>query len=627
MSKNRRTKPTREAARTRTTAAAERAVREDEGARPRSRSTALGVALLLVVATCAVYAQVGGHRFVQYDDPDYVSSNPHVLAGLSAEGARWAFTSWHASNWHPLTWLSLMLDVELFGPSSGAIHLVNLALHAANVVLLLFALRELGLGLPSSALAAALFALHPLHVESVAWVAERKDVLSGFFFTSGLLAYAWYARERRLGRYLLVAAALGLGLLAKPMLVTFPAVLLLLDLWPLRRHEGIARLLLEKLPLFALVAASAAITVLAQRQGGAVVDLGGIPLAARLANTPVAYVTYLAKLVWPVGLAAYYPHPGLALPAWKTALATLLLAAISLLAWRERARRPWLAVGWAWFLGMLVPVIGLVQVGDQALADRYAYLPSIGIYAALACSLAELVSRRPAARPAVVTGAIAALAALALTTRAQVATWRDTRTLFEHALAVTGDDNDRAHQALGVVLADEERLYDRAIVHCRKAIELDPRRGALRSNLANALLGQGDFDGAIEAWRAAIELEPALVQAHYNLGTTLARKGSFDAALGPLAEAVRLDPTYVEARVNLAGVLLSLGRAREALPHLERALELAPAHLDALCNRALAERTLGETAAALASYREALAVDPGCAKARAGIEELSAPAR
>jgi hypothetical protein len=378
---------------------------------------ALWVAVSLVAVVFAIYSRVHGHPFLLLDDDQYITNNGYVRQGLSVEGLRWAFTQFHAANWHPLTWLSHMMDWELFGAEASGHHLMSVALHAANAVVLLFALRSMTGTLWPSALVAALFAIHPLRVESVAWAAERKDVLSGLLCMTTLLAYAWYARRPGVGRYVAVLVSFALGLMAKPMLVTLPFVLLLLDVWPLRRWPTLAGasdtsrfstrasgpLLLEKVPLLVLTLASSVLTVMAQRVGGAVSTTESVSFGMRLANAVVSYATYLWKTVWPASLAYFYPHPAEAAEApaaffIATGISLVVIGMLTVLAFRDRSR-PYVAVGWLWFLGMLVPVIGMFQVGSQAMADRYAYLPLIGIYIVIGWGLRDLAHRQPGLAP------------------------------------------------------------------------------------------------------------------------------------------------------------------------------------------------------------------------------------
>jgi tetratricopeptide (TPR) repeat protein len=526
------------------------------------------VLALLALATAAAYEGVRRCGFVSLDDPHYVLRNGYVRSGLTLEGVRWAFTTTWLSNWHPLTWLSYMLDVTLFGVDSGAMHVVNLLLHVAAACALLLALAELTGSFARSALVAALFALHPLHVESVAWISERKDVLSGLFFSLVLLAYARYAR-RPSGRAMLVAAGwLALGLAAKPMLVTTPFVLLLVDAWPLRRPL-VWRRVSEKAPLFALAAASSVVTFLAQRSGGAVASFGALPLAARLARVPVNYVAYLRKALWPSALAAHYPI-GAGLPLGEAALCTLLLLGITGLAWRERRRRPYLLWGWLWYLGTLVPVIGLVQVGTQSLADRYTYIPLTGPFVAGVWLAADLLAERRLPRPAGAAAALALLLALGLTTHRQVRFWSDSITLFRRAVAVSSEDAF-AHQGLGNALA-EAGHREAALASMRRAQALAP--------------GQPLIDEGEQHLRAAVDALPDYFDGWFNLGSLLARKGDLPGAIEAFGRAAAIDPSSAEALGNLGQLYLRVGRVDEGLAASRRAIARARAS----GNEALARR-------------------------------------
>jgi protein O-mannosyl-transferase len=448
----------------------------------RRLSLALGAALALL--TLAAWLPALGNGFVNLDDPYYVTAQPHVLPGITRAGLAWAATAKVASNWHPLTMLSHMLDCQLFGLDPAGHHATSLLLHLANVLLLFEVLRRMTGAAGRSAAVAALFAVHPTHVESVAWVAERKDVLSALFWILAMGAWARYARRPSSGRYLLVALLMILGLMAKPMVVTLPFALLLLDVWPLGRlHLGWKRLAIEKLPLLALSAASSLITLRYQQTSLAPLDV--VPWSLRAANALVSYVAYLGKLFLPRDLAVFYPIP-LAIPGWRAAGAALLLVALTALAvWRAR-REPWLLTGWLWFLGTLVPVIGLVQVGRQAMADRYTYIPSIGLFLAVVWSVAELARAR---RAVLATAAVVVILALAAITRVQVGYWSDSATLFRHALAATGDGNYLAHIGLG-----------------------------------KALMGEKDWDGAAEQFRAVLARYPYMREARAGLETVLRAK-------------------------------------------------------------------------------------------------------
>ncbi len=488
------------------------------------------VAAALCLLAVAVFWRTGSFGFVAFDDPKYVLDNPHVLAGLSWSGVRWAFSTTWAANWHPLTWLSLMLDVEVFGPDPGWLHRANLFWHCAGTVLLFLVLRSATGSLWRPALVAALFGVHPLHVESVAWIAERKDVLSAFFWLAAMAAWVRYARRPSAGRYLLVAGAMTLGLLAKPMVVTLPAVLLLLDVWPLGRADPARhwrswapRLLFEKAPLLALSIASSAMTLMAQSAGGAVAASARLPPAARIGNALVAWVWYLWKSFWPTSLTAFHPHPALSpggIPAWAVAGAALVLAAISALAWRERGRRPWLAAGWGWYLVTLLPVIGLVQVGRQGVADRYAYLPLVGVFLALAWSLpaASALSRAAAAA-----GASAAVISLAVAARAQVETWRDTASLFSHATAVD-PDNWLAWGSLGVWHFDGGRR-DEALRAFLEAVRAAPWDADGWANVAACHAAEGRWGQAADALERAVALRPGDEDDLGHLAIAAARAG------------------------------------------------------------------------------------------------------
>jgi len=491
-------------------------------------------AALLAVATVTLYASVASHPFIHFDDSGYVTENPQVQAGLTLAGLKWALTTFHAANWHPLTWLSHMLDVQLFGMSPGAHHLVNAVFHGVNAALLFLALASMT-GAPVRSLAvAALFAAHPLHVESVAWVAERKDLLSTFF---GLLALCEYARERR--RMWLVAALFALGLSAKPMWVTFPFLLLLLDHWPLNRGVHVR----EKLPLFALSIASSVVTMLAQTAGNAV---SALPLAMRLGNALVAYARYLGKTIVPWPLAIFYPHGGALLEIWQVAGAVLLLAAITVLAFVQRRERPWVLVGWLWFLGTLVPVIGIVQVGAQAMADRYTYLPLVGLFVAAAWTLR---------RPALAGAAVAACCALTLH---QLGYWSSHEALFRHALAVT-PDNAVAEGTLSEGFFHEGK-FDAALRHALRSVELDPHGSRHWNNLAVVQRAAGHWDEAEASAGNAIAIEPRYAVAWKNLGEIAQHEGHHDRAAEAWGRLAALEPGNLAAWNNLGMASMRLGR-------------------------------------------------------------------
>ena len=578
------------------------------------------IAAALALVTLAVYAQVVSHQFISLDDDLYIRDNPIVARGLTLPGIAWAFTTFHAGNWHPVTWLSHMLDCQLFGLNAGGHLLVNALIHMANTLLLFWFLRRTTGATWRSAIVAALFALHPMHVESVAWAAERKDTLAAFFGLLTLLAYARYVENATGKRYALVALCLILGLMAKPMLVTWPFVLLLLDYWPLGRvawrpADGMKRfarawwpLVREKLLLFGLVAASMVVTYLAQSRGGAVRALVDAPLSLRLANAIVSYAKYFLATFWPGDLAVYYPFAVAGIPAWQIAAALLLLAAITACALREASARPYLITGWFWFLGTLVPVVGLVQVGGQAMADRYHYLPSIGLFVALVFGLAELAKVRRIGRLPLAAAAVAALSICASLTAMQVTRWRDSVTLFGHTLAVTSNnliiqynlghvlgqernyDEARAHFAealrikpdffdalinMGMTLSEQGRAAE-AIGFYERALRVAPGSSKAHTQLALALAKQDKKSEALAEFRKALELAPQDADARANLGLMLARQGNVAEAMEQLNEAVRLNPGSAEAHNNLGLVLLASGKARESIPHFSTALQLKP---------------------------------------------------
>jgi tetratricopeptide (TPR) repeat protein len=538
-------------------------------------------ALLIAVATAVVYARVAGFGFVNLDDPVYVYENPHVLAGLSREGALWAATTTSQANWHPLTWLSLQLDASIGGGKPAPYHVTNVALHLGNALLLLALLVRMT-GAPwRSALVAGLFALHPLHVESVAWVAERKDVLCAAF---GLAAFhLWLTAIVRGSPWARAAAiaAYAASLMAKPMLVSLPLLLLLLDVWPLARAESLRVRVVEKLPFFALAAASCAVTLAVQSGGGATRSLVQYPLFTRAANAAVSCVAYVVSAVWPSGLAVYYPYPYGGIAAWKVAGSVAILAAVTAACLRARARAPQLAVGWLWYLAMLLPVIGLVQVGAQAMADRYAYLPLVGPFAALAFSIPGRPARAGRAAAIASTAAVVALAILAWR---QVGTWKDSETLFAHALAVTAD-NAVAHNGLARALFERGAIAE-AVAHCEEAVRIAPGMPDAESNLVRGLLALGRTAEAAERARDGLRLRPDDARSHVNAGLIARGEGRIDDAIASFRQALRLDPGDPEAHLNLGAALLATGRKEEALAEFREALALRPG--DARAQRAVA---------------------------------------
>ena len=593
-------------------------------ARPAPGGTARGLSLLaLAAATVAAFAGVVRNRFILLDDPLYVLENPHVRAGLTLDGVAWFMGHPHGENWHPLTSISHMLDVQLFGLAPAGHHAVSLALHALNAVLLAIVLARLTGAWGRSVIVAALFALHPLRVESVAWVAERKDVLSGLLFVLAIEAYRRWAERPGPGRYAWLFGVFALGLMSKPMLVTLPFVLVLLDAWPLGRLAGpgvgaaprpgaaptrpLAALVGEKWALLALAAASAAVTFLVQRKTGAVTTMALIPPAERICNALIAPWRYIGMTLWPVRLAPYYPHG--ASPDVAGAVAALV--ALVLATWgalRLARRRPYLAVGWLWYLGMLVPVIGLIQVGRQAHADRYTYLPAIGLLIALVWGVGDLVGRWRRARDLAAAATAGLLLCLSIATARQVGRWRDTRTLFTHALAVT-PDNVVARENLGDALleAGDARA---AIPHLEQAVRLDPEFPGARNNLGTALGLVGRNDEAAVQFQAALRAHEA-ADPHFNLGYIYAKQGRMDDAIRECEAALRIDPRHYGSNAQLGVALAARGRLDEASAHLRRALEVRPAAIE---TRRLLAKTLeraGRHDEAMAEYHEILRLSPG----------------
>ncbi len=674
---------------------------------------ALSLSLLLGAVTLAVFRPALDNDFTRFDDGAYVIHNDQVLKGLSGEGILWAFRTGAEANWHPLTWLSHMLDVTLFGLNPRGHHLTNLLFHATNTVLLCLLLYRLTGAQWRSAFVAALFALHPLHVESVAWVAERKDVLSTFFFLLTLLAYARYAEASQLARraadeskiknpeskivellaldprgspraYCAALVCFALGLMSKPMLVTTPFVLLLLDAWPLRRlllvrgsvspgltAEGAGlegarpqtfsrtpgQLLREKIPFFALAAVSSVVTLLVQVKARYL----GLTLATRASNAVVSYALYLEKLFWPVKLAVYYPHPqsvhgGPAWPAWQVLFALGLvggLTAVVLLRWR---RAPWLATGWFWFLGTLVPVLGLVQVGGQAMADRYSYIPSIGFFIAIVWAVAEAAAARRWLRWPAALAVMAVLAVLSVLTHRQLGYWKDDFTLFSHALDVT-ERNSVAYYHTGWVLADQGKsdlamerfrkavaitpgyaapyvdmglLYEKAgqtneaVEMARLACRADPKAEKYQNHLGTLLWRLGQREEAIRAYEAALRCRADYVDAQYNLGTCLGEMGRWPEAVGHLAAAVKLRPEDPEMRASLGSAFIKLGRFPDAEEEFNTVARLSPTNGEAQLKLGVLLMRQNRLDEALAHYREAVRLEPQSAEALNGLAWLLA---
>jgi len=538
--------------------------------KPRNNLYALAVCVLIAAATAAVYGRILNHEFVNYDDDVYVYENRQVRDGLTPEGVAWAFTTGRAGNWHPLTWLSHMLDIELFGLNPGGHHFTSVLIHTMNSLLLFLALKLMTGALWRSAVVAAFFALHPLHVESVAWVSERKDVLSAFFWMSTMWAYYFYSKRPSIRTYLPVILLYALGLMSKPMLVTLPFVLLLMDYWPLKRAgfgapDGgrqrkvpASRLLTEKAPLFLLSVVSSAVTFIVQRRGGAVGSLETYTFGSRIANALVSYVRYLAKTVWPSNLVFFYPHPGGSIPLWQPLASFALTAAVTALVLRERRRRPYLTVGWFWFLGTLVPVIGLVQVGSQAMADRYMYIPVIGLLIMGVWGVHGITGMKRNLKTAAAAATVVLLSAASLKSWKQAGIWRDSATLYEYALGVD-DGNYVAHVNLGIVLDLRGRSRE-AARHYLRAIRMQPENPTAYYNMGKALMKLGKLSEAFEYYEKALELKPDYAEAHNNLGILLASRGEKEKAIEHYVAALRLNPEYHQVYINYGAALKDMGR-------------------------------------------------------------------
>jgi len=594
------------------------------------------ILLALGAITFAIYAQVIGHQFITLDDPTYIRENPMVNRGVTGAGLAWAFTTFHVANWHPLTWISHMIDCEFFGTNAGGHLLVNALIHVANTLLVFwFLLRTTHARWPS-AIVAALFALHPLHVESVAWASERKDTLSTFFGLLSLIAYMRYVKAPSIRRYAWVAITLALGLLAKPMLVTWPFVMLLLDYWPLGRFAAVIqsgveesrrrtskltlrdpstslgmttkKLVVEKIPLFALVAASAAITLAAQSHGGAVRTLMHAPITFRLSNALVSYAKYLLLAFWPHDLAVYYPLPPTGIQVWQVIGATFLLIGITALCFFQRRNRPYLMVGWLWFLGTLVPVIGFIQVGGQTMADRYFYIPSIGLFVAVVFGLADLAKSwriAPSLSAAIADGILLILATL---TNMQIQRWHDSFTVFEHTLAVTPPNLHIEHN-LGLAMGDSGRC-DEAAAHFEKAIQIDPK-------FYESLVGMGvtrDFQGrlpeAIDYFQAAIRSQPDVPTAHVYLGRVLWKQNNDQAALEEIRRASQLAPDDTNIRADLGLALQLMGRIPEAIEQFHEALRMNPNNAEVHANLGLALLASGKPRESIPEFEVALRLNP-----------------
>jgi tetratricopeptide (TPR) repeat protein len=568
------------------------------------------VCLFLVIAVLAVYWQVGNHEFVNYDDDQYVTENRHVQAGLTLESIAWAFTSTHASNWHPLTWLSHMLDCQIYGLNPPGHHFTSVFFHILNSILLFLVFKRMTGAFWKSAFVATLFALHPLHVESVAWAAERKDVLSTFFWMLTMGAYILYVENPGIKKYLLFVLLFALGLMAKPMLITLPFVLLLLDYWPLGRFNKSSLalpLVWEKTPLFVLAAASSVVTFFAQQR--AVGSLEAFPIIVRISNALVSYISYIVKMILPHNLAVLYPHPK-DFPMWQVAGACLLLVFISFMAVKTFKRRPYFLIGWLWYLGTLVPVIGLVQVGSQAMADRYTYIPLTGIFIIIAWGVSDLAVgwRYRYKKEGLAAASAILLSILMVATWFQVGHWTNSITLFKHAINVTVN-NSVAYNNLGNALKNQGSVSE-AIKHYTEALRIRPNYAKAHNNLGNALADQGKIPEAIRHYYEALRIKPDFAKAHYNLGNALADQGRISEAIKYYIEALLIRPKYADANYNLGNLLARQGRVNEAIGHYSEALRIKPDFAEAQSNLKKVSAFLNEIDEAIQSIQELLEVNP-----------------
>jgi tetratricopeptide (TPR) repeat protein len=597
------------------------------------------ISLFLIIITFAAFEQVRTCAFINLDDNVYITDNQPIQDGLTLEGVSWTFRTIHAGHWHPLTWLSHMLDCQLYGLSPSGHHLTNLAFHIVNTLLLFLVLKRMTGALWRSCFVAALFAVHPLRVESVAWVAERKDVLSAFFWMLTMWAYIRYVERPGLNRYLLALLSFALGLLSKPMLVTLPFVLLLLDYWPLGRFQltpsGMnpkspgskpknasdqismaLRLIREKALFFVLSGASILLTVFAVQEGGGVRSWEIYTLQTRAANALVSYVSYIAKMIWPRHLAIFYPFPE-TFPLWKVAGAVLLLSFLTFLAIRAARKYPYLVVGWFWYIGTLVPVIGIVQAGMQAMADRFTYVPMIGLFIMITWSVTEPLAGWRYRRVVLPISAGILLLILMMVTRLQVQYWQNSIMLFEHSIDVTSN-NSLAHNNLGVALVEQGKIRE-AVAHYAEALRIQPGSAMAHNNLGSALMRQGKIQEAVAHCTEALRIQPDSVEAHNNLGSALMRQGKIQEAIANFTEALRISPDHPGVHYNLGVVLQGQGKIEEAILHFAEAVRIRPDYAIVHNNLGAALWGQGKVQDAIAHFTKAVQAKPDYADAHINL--------
>ncbi len=567
------------------------------------------ICLILTLATFTIFYQVRGFGFVNIDDSLYVSKNQNIQGGITLKTFKWAFTATRAGNWHPLTWLSHTLDWQLFGSNPAGHHLVNLIFHIVNTLLLFLVLKQMTNALWQSAFVAALFALHPLHVESVAWIAERKDVLGTFFWMLTMWAYMRFVLKMKTApllsrlcnyHYLLVVVFFAFGLMAKPMLVTLPFVLLLLDYWPLGRigrfnWQTIYRLVLEKIPFIILSAVSSVITFLVERNRGAVIELVDLSLKLRIYNALISYAKYIGMMIWPSRLAAFYPLHPYKLTIWYTGWALLLLLAISILVFRLAASHKYLFTGWLWYLGAFLPVIGLVQVGDQAMADRYTYITLTGLFIIIAWGLPDLLAKWQYKKNVLTLSALLVILIMSVCTYSQLHYWRNSLTLFQHALDTT-EDNYVAHFCVAGALVSQNEM-DEAIGHYSEVIRIEPGYLPARVAMGDIFRNTGRLDRAVEEYRKALLLRPNEPDVLNSLGIVFTRQGKFDEAVECFEQALRIRPDFADAHANAGRALVLQGNPDQAIQHFEEALRLKPDWIDPMNGLAWFLAASGETVA------------------------------
>lgn len=589
-------------------------------------SSSVLICSFLSLLTWIVFARLRHADFINFDDASYVVDNTHLAAGLTWRGLVWAWTEFGEGYW-PITWMSYLVDRQLYGLDGGLFHVTNVLMHTANVCLLFIVLRRMTTAVWPSAWVAAIFAVHPLHVEPVAWIAERNDLLCTLFWLAGLWLYLRYVEDRRGGRYALVMLAYALGLLSKPMIITLPVVLLLLDFWPLNRIRAGALTwtgaFWEKTPLFLMGAAAAVLTFVLRVRVGAVASLDMIPLRGRIGNGLVSYVVYLVKMAWPTNLAVLYPYP-LATPTWKAGAAALVLTAIGFLAWRERHRFAFLLFGWLWYVVTLLPVIGIVQTGPQARADRYTYVSMIGVAVAVVWALVEVTRRSAAWRRTLVVAGCVIVAADGLVASGDAGYWLNTETLFRRAIAVT-TDNAVAHGVLGSALRDAGRIEE-ALPEFRESIRLSPDLYLSHSNLGEALMALGRPAEALPELARAVLLQPGLSSTHMNFASALSASGKADEAAMEFREALRISPDNADAHSGLGVVLDSQGHREEAIAEFVAAIRIKPDDWDAHYNLGNVLAELSETDEAAAELSEAVRLRPGFVQAHRTLGVLFAKA-